>query len=122
VRINIINLEGERISNPGKGKAIARGPDGTPSASSSTQSRPVPYVSEEMANLLAKYTVPVNAALCAILAVAELWKGREWSDGMSIGGGYLPGLIFVVVLWARRELRVVDLGELERLKLRSRGT
>jgi hypothetical protein len=35
---------------------------------------------------------------------------------MAIGGGYVPGLILTVVLWARRELRVVDLGELERLR------
>jgi hypothetical protein len=38
---------------------------------------------------------------------------------MTVGGGYMPGLVFSVVMWARRELRVVDMGELERLRYRS---
>jgi len=75
-----------------------------------------------MAEMLAKYMVPANAALCGILAFAELWKGREWSEGMGVGGGYLPGLIFAVVLFARRELRTMDLSELERLRDRQKGT
>lgn len=126
VRINIINLDGESISGggkgKGKGKGIARGADGLPSTSGSAQRRPVPYLSEEAAEALARYIVPGNAALCGVLAIFELWKGREWSEGLSIGGGYLPGLVLAVVLWARRELRVVDLGELERLRVRNQGT
>jgi len=125
VRINIINLDGESISGgvkgKGKGKGIARGADGLPS-SGNAQRRPVPYLSEEAAEALAGYIVPGNAALCGVLAIFELWKGREWSEGLSIGGGYLPGLVLAVVLWARRELRVVDLGELERLRVRNQGT
>lgn len=56
-----------------------------------------------------------------LLAVAELAQGRTWSEGMMIGGGYVPGLILTVVLWARRELRVVDLGELEKLRYSTKG-
>jgi hypothetical protein len=40
---------------------------------------------------------------------------------MMIGGGYVTAFVMVVVMFARRELRVVDLGELERLRYRSRG-
>jgi len=84
--------------------------------------RPVPYVSDEMAELLAKYVIPVNGALCLLLALAELWQGRTWSEGVTVGGGLLPGLILTIVMWARRELRVVDLGELEKLRYRTKGS
>lgn len=33
----------------------------------------------------------------------------------------MPGFVLSVVMWARRELRVVDLGELERLKGGGKG-
>lgn len=72
--------------------------------------------------MLAKYVVPINGALCILLALVELWQGREWREGMTIGGGYVPGFIMAIVMWARRELRVVDLGELERLRYRTKGS
>lgn len=81
---------------------------------------PVPYVSEDVAEALARYAVPVNAALCVVLAVLELCRGRSWNQGMMIGGGYVPGFVMTVIMFARRELRVVDLGELERLRYRTR--
>jgi hypothetical protein len=56
-----------------------------------------------------------------VLAVLELWQGRTWSEGVMVGGGYLPGFMLSVVLWARRELRVVDMGELEKLKYQAKG-
>ncbi|KAF2127282.1 hypothetical protein P153DRAFT_377535 [Dothidotthia symphoricarpi CBS 119687] len=109
-----------------KGKAINRGSYGynvvsTPEQAATTGRIQTPYISEEIADLLAQYIVPMNAAVCGILAVHELWQRRAWSEGMMIGGGYLPGLILTTILWARRELRVMDLGELERLRYRSKG-
>ena len=82
----------------------------------------MPYLSEEAVELVARYIVPVNAALCAALALVEVWQGREWSEGVTIGGGYVPGVIMMVVMFARRELRTVDLGELEKLRYRSKGS
>jgi hypothetical protein len=82
---------------------------------------PVPYLSDEVTDLVAKYVVSANGAICVLLALLELWQGRTWSDGMMVGGGYLPGFVLSVVLWARRELRTVDMGELEKLKYRSKA-
>lgn len=82
---------------------------------------PVPYISGETADVLKTYAVPVNGAVCVALAVGELILRREWRQGVMVGGGYLPGFVFVVCMWARRELRVVDLGELERLRYRGKG-
>lgn len=110
------------ISKPnptGKGKSIARDDSGAKSAFSAPETKAVPYVSDEVAELLRKYIIPGNGAICVILCLVELGTGRTWSEGMMIGGGYVPGFIFSVVLWARRELRVVDLGELERLRYRT---
>lgn len=131
MRLNIINISetGEKqnsgFSSGGtrKGKGIARSRDGSRAANEDSRAlRPVPcWLSEESAEVLSSYIVPVNAALCGILAVGELWKGRDWAEGFVVGGGHLPGLIFVIVLWARRELRVVDLGDLERLRFRTKG-
>jgi hypothetical protein len=81
--------------------------------------RPVPGLSEEVAEVLAKYIVPANAGLCMLLVILELFSGHEWSESLTIGGGFLPGFILSVVLWARMELRVVDLGELEKLRFTS---
>ena len=82
----------------------------------------MPYVSDETADVLAKYIVPANAGVCAMLAVLELWRGRGWSEGVMVGGGYLPGFVLSVVLWARRELRVMDMSELEKLKIGAKDT
>lgn len=78
--------------------------------------RPVPYVSTEVADVLADWIVIVNRAVCGILALYELWRGTEWSRGLMIGGGFLPGLICLVVLYARTELRIIDLNALEKLQ------
>ncbi|CAO2658647.1 Nn.00g063700.m01.CDS01 [Neocucurbitaria sp. VM-36] len=78
--------------------------------------RPVPYVSDEVADGLAEYIVMVNRAVCGALALVELWQGRGWSEGLMVGGGYLPGLICMIVLYARTELRIIDMDELERLR------
>ncbi|KAF2018216.1 hypothetical protein BU24DRAFT_421229 [Aaosphaeria arxii CBS 175.79] len=88
------------------------------------QSKEVPYVSPDTAEYLRRYAIPVNAALCAAWAVAEalLGGGRSWREGMMIGGGYVPGFVLAVVLWARRELRVVDMGELERVRYAGKGS
>lgn len=85
----------------------------------STQQRQrpeVPWVSDEVQELLAQYVIPANSAVCGLLALLELVQGRQWREGMMIGGGYLPGLVLTVVLWARRELRVVDMSELQQLR------
>jgi hypothetical protein len=92
------------------------------SADAKHECRPVPYLSDDIAELVGKYIVPANGAMCVLLALLELWQGRTWSEGMMVGGGYLPGFVLSVVLWARRELRVVDLGELEKLKYGSKAT
>lgn len=84
--------------------------------------REVPYISEDLADALAKWIVPANGSLCGILALVELWKGRSWSEGMTIGGGFVAGFVMAIVMWARRELRTVDMGELEKLKYRAKGT
>ncbi|KAL5402071.1 hypothetical protein PMIN03_010967 [Paraphaeosphaeria minitans] len=83
--------------------------------------RPVPYISDATAEVVARYIVAANGVLCGVLAVAEMLQGRSWGAGMSVGGGYLPGLVFTVVLFARRELRAVDMSELERLRYQSKG-
>lgn len=84
--------------------------------------RPVPYISNATADLVAEYIIAANGALCAVLAVVEMLQGRTWGEGMTVGGGYLPGLVFAVVMFARRELRAVDMSELERLRYQSKGT
>jgi hypothetical protein len=80
------------------------------------QRRPVPYLSDEMTDVLAKYIVPANAGACMLLVLLEFFSSHEWSESLTIGGGFLPGFVLSVVLWARRELRVVDLGELEKFR------
>ena len=72
--------------------------------------------------MLAKYIVPANAGICVLLAILELLRGRSWSEGVAVGGGYLPGFVLSVVLWARRELRVMDMSELEKLKIGAKDT
>lgn len=79
----------------------------------------IPWVADEVQELLERYIVPGNAVVCGVLAVLEMMRGREWREGMMVGGGYVAGLVLVVVLWARRELRGVDMSELEGMKDRS---
>jgi hypothetical protein len=82
---------------------------------------PVPGLSDEVTDVVAQWIVSVNGVVCVVLAVLELWQGRTCGEGVMVGGGYLPGFVLSVVLWARRELRVVDMGELEKLKYQSKG-
>lgn len=81
--------------------------------------RLVPWLPEEVTELLAKYIVPANAGVCMVLVILEFLSGHEWSESLTVGGGFLPGFVLSVVLWARMELRVVDLGELEKLRFTS---
>lgn len=83
--------------------------------------RHVPYVSEGVANVLAEWVVVGNGVLCGVLAVVEVFRGRAWGEGMAVGGGYLPGLVMMVVMFARRELRAVDMSELDRLRGGGKG-
>ena len=76
----------------------------------------VPWLPDEVQELLSQYIVSGNGVICGLLALLELMQGREWREGMMVGGGYLPGLVLTVVLWARRELRVVDMSELHQLR------
>ncbi|KAH7084984.1 hypothetical protein BKA63DRAFT_7323 [Paraphoma chrysanthemicola] len=126
VKIGIIHTEDLKKGPPSAKKKKGAGGYGwkVPSTPEpSTQERkPVPFLSDELADLAAKYIVPANAAMCVILAVVELLRGRTWSEGIEIGGGYLPGFVMSVVLWLRRELRVMDMSELEKLKFGAKTT
>lgn len=107
-------------SGKGKGKGKARSVGGyginTGTSIGGVDRKEVPWLSDEVQELLARYIVPANAGVCAFLTGLELVRGRQWREGMMIGGGYLPGLVLTVVLWARRELRVVDMSALQRLR------
>ena len=81
----------------------------------------MPYIAGSTADFLEKYIVSANGLLCVILAVVELFQGRTWGEGMTVGGGYLPGLVMTVVMFARRELRTMDMTELERLRYDTRS-
>lgn len=132
VRIRVTNVSSSssdgKERREGKGKStskrrsMARTATGFSSAAPRHETPPVPYISDETTALLRTYIVPFNATLCVASALHELWQARDWSQGVMIGGGYIPGFVMGVVMWARRELRVVDLGELERLRYRSKGT
>jgi hypothetical protein len=82
---------------------------------------PTSPLPEPVVRLLAQHVVRLNAALCVALAVHEVAQGRPWSEGMVVGGGYVPGVVLGVILWARRELRAVDLVELERARVVREG-
>ncbi|KAF2625400.1 hypothetical protein BU25DRAFT_412837 [Macroventuria anomochaeta] len=108
-----------QIASAGKGKGRAIGGYGLNTSTSSARQgerKDVPWLSDEVQELLAQYIVPANGVVCGLLVLLELIQGREWREGMMIGGGYLPGLVLTVVLWARRELRVVDMSELQQLR------
>jgi len=104
-------------------RAIQRSATGFSSAPPPAHVTPhVPYISKEVADQVGEYIVPVNGVLCALSTGWELWQNRAWSEGITVGGGYLPVLVWVVIMWARRELRTVDLGELERLRYQGKST
>lgn len=106
-----------RGSGKGKGKARMGGYGiNTTPLTQRAERKEVPWLSDEVQDVLAKYVVVANGVVCGLLAVIELVKGRSWSEGMMIGGGYVPGLVLTVMLWARRELRVVDMSELQQLR------
>jgi hypothetical protein len=77
--------------------------------------RPVPYVSEQTADVIGDYIVTVNRAVCGLLALYEVWLSRDWSEGFMVGGGFLPGVLCLVILWARTELRIIDMNALEKM-------
>jgi hypothetical protein len=83
--------------------------------------RPVPYISEQTADVVGDYIVMVNRALCGLLALYEVWLSRNWSEGFTIGGGFLPGVICMVILWARTELRIIDMNALEKMSAQGKG-
>ncbi|KAF2872480.1 hypothetical protein BDV95DRAFT_492341 [Massariosphaeria phaeospora] len=122
VRVTVTNTAALKSDPSRKGKSISRDSHGLRAAAQTPDRPAVPYVSNETADLLARYIVTVNGVVCMLLAVAELWRGKEWKEGIMIGGGYVPGTVLAVVLWARRELRVVDLGELEKLRYRGKSS
>ena len=116
-----IIVDGENIGK-GKGKGKRKGGIGGYGLNTGgwnegqAEKKEVPWLSDEVQELLARYIVPGNGVVCGLLTLLELVRGREWREGMMVGGGYLPGLVLTVVLWARRELRVVDMSELETLR------
>ncbi|KAF2490928.1 hypothetical protein BU16DRAFT_530514 [Lophium mytilinum] len=69
---------------------------------------------------LRRYITYLNGALVVVLALRELSSGRGWREGMA-GGGYVPGFVYAVVLFARTQLRAVDVGVLEGLRYRYKG-
>lgn len=113
-------VDGHEIGGQaGKGKRKAVGGYGLSGATALARNEErvdVPWLSDEVQEVLARYAVPGNGAVCGLLAIVELYQGRAWREGMMIGGGYLPGLVLTTILWARRELRVVDMSELQQLR------
>ncbi|KAH7125668.1 hypothetical protein B0J11DRAFT_528992 [Dendryphion nanum] len=100
----------------GQAKAKPSIPSVLQSVFAAPESQPVPFVSSETKELLRRYIIPGNAVVVVVLVLSEVVRRRSWSEGFAVGGGFLPAFVWGMVLGARRELRVVDLGELERLK------
>lgn len=113
-----IIVDGQKVGGKAKGKGRIGGYGLNTRGLNERQFewREAPWLSDEVQESLARYAVPGNGVVCGLLALLELIQGREWREGMMIGGGYLPGLVLTVILWARRELRVVDMSELEKLR------
>jgi hypothetical protein len=112
-----IIVDGENIGKgKGKGRIGGYGLNTGGFNKGQAERKEVSWLSDEVQGLLARYIVPGNGVVCGLLVLLELMRGREWREGMMVGGGYLPGLVLTVVLWARRELRVVDMSELETLR------
>lgn len=84
-------------------------------ASEKSVRRPVPYISSQLADHLADYLVMVNRAVCGALALWEVWIGSDYSKALGVGGGFLPGVICMVIVYARTELRIIDMDSLEKL-------
>jgi hypothetical protein len=82
---------------------------------------PTPPLPPHVASLASQYLVRANAGVCVVLALHEVAQRRAWSEGMVVGGGYVPGVVLGVILWARRELRAVDMVELERARVVREG-
>ena len=134
MRVSVIDSSSSSASgkkSDDKGKSIARSAvDGSKTSAADAESvsraamvrrKAVPFISDEVAAVLDKYLILVNVVVCCFLALIEVGQGRTWGEGMMIGGGYVPGFVLVVVMFARRELRVVDLGELEKLRYRTQA-
>ncbi|RII04755.1 hypothetical protein CUC08_Gglean011004 [Alternaria sp. MG1] len=123
--IDGVDVTPSTFQQPSRGKGKGKKPMGgygiynkTPSCEQPTEKsvrRPVPYLSEDMADRIGDYIVPINRAVCGLLALYEVWLAREWSEGFMIGGGFLPGVICLIILWARTELRIIDMDALERI-------
>ncbi|CAN9257590.1 unnamed protein product [Alternaria alternata] len=123
--IDGVDMTPSTSQQPSRGKGKGKKPMGgygiynkTPSWEQPTEKsvrRPVPYLSEDMADRIGDYIVPINRAVCGLLALYEVWLAREWSEGFMIGGGFLPGVICLIILWARTELRIIDMDALERI-------
>ena len=93
----------------------------SPTTSTAQNPAPTPPLPPRIAALLSQHVVRANAGVCVALAVREVVRGRAWSEGMVVGGGYVPGVVLGVILWARRELRAVDMVELERARVVREG-
>ncbi|CBX91947.1 hypothetical protein LEMA_P046530.1 [Plenodomus lingam JN3] len=74
--------------------------------------RPVPWLSASTADFLAQWLVVGNRALCGVLALYDVFLGTAWADRLAVGGGFLPGLVCMLILWARTELRIIDVEQL----------
>ena len=64
----------------------------------------------------------LNAALCVLIFMATVVRSGEWdwSDNM-LWLGMAPGVVYGVVMVARREMRAVDVGQLETLRYGYKG-
>ncbi|KAI4700062.1 hypothetical protein J4E81_004098 [Alternaria sp. BMP 2799] len=123
--IDGVDITPSTLQQSSKGKGQAKKPLGgygiynkTPSWEQPTEKsvrRPVPYISEEAADKIADSIVPINRAVCGLLALYEVWQGRGWGEGLMVGGGFLPGVICMIILWARTELRIIDMDTLEKM-------
>jgi hypothetical protein len=123
--IDGVDVTPSTLQQPSKGKRQGKKPVGgygiynkTPSWEQPTEKsvrRPVPYISTETADQIGDYIVPINRAVCGLLALYEVWQARSWSEGLMVGGGFLPGVICMVILWARTELRIIDMDALEKM-------
>jgi hypothetical protein len=71
VKINIINTSDLKSKKAGGYGWNVPAQSDTPKS----EQRPVPYVSDEVAQLVGKYIVPGNGVVCVLLAMLESWLG-----------------------------------------------